>query len=136
MIRIIMTDCTISTSQKQERIVKQNRQHIKPTQISIEQYLCDQLHKHTKTDPLESILTQLEKQPPASNNNNSIYNGPHRNTTYGHSMSHKELDINQRKCGENNEPKISENRILVSRPVDSKDKDLDSAVWTRYGRII
>ena len=27
----------------------------------------DQLHKHTKTDPLENILTQLEKQPAANN---------------------------------------------------------------------
>ena len=42
------------------RLVIQNRQHIKPTQISAEQYLCEQLQKHTKTDPLENIHTQLE----------------------------------------------------------------------------
>ena len=64
---------------KTERVV--SRQDIKPTQISAEQYLCEQLHKHTKTDPLENILTQLEKQPAASNINNNIYNGPHRNNT-------------------------------------------------------
>ena len=81
------------------RVVTQNRQHIKPAQISAEQYLCDQLHKHTKTDSLESILTQLDKQPVTSNNNDNIYNGPHRNnTTHEHSMSHKELDNNQRNC--------------------------------------
>ena len=67
---------------KRGRLVTQNRQQIKPTQISAEQYLWDQLHKHTKTDPLKSILTQkLEKQPVTSNNNSNIYNGPHRNNT-------------------------------------------------------
>ena len=30
-------------------------------QISTEQYLPDQLHKHIKTDPLENILEQLAK---------------------------------------------------------------------------
>ena len=33
---------------------------MKPTEISAEQYLFDQLNKHTKTDPLESILIQLQ----------------------------------------------------------------------------
>ena len=37
------------------KLVIQNRQHIKPTQISAEQYLWDLLHKHIKTDPLENI---------------------------------------------------------------------------------
>ena len=46
---------------KRERLVTQNRQHIKPTQISAEQYLHEQLQKHTRTDPLETILTQLKR---------------------------------------------------------------------------
>ena len=47
--------------------------HVKPTQISAEQYLHDQLHKHSKTDPLENILTQLEKQPATNNNYNTLH---------------------------------------------------------------
>ena len=45
---------------KTGRLVTQNRQHIKPTQISAEQYLYEQLQNHTRTDPLENILTQLK----------------------------------------------------------------------------
>ena len=41
---------------KSDRLVTQNRQHIKQTPISAEQYLWDKLHKHIRTDPLESIL--------------------------------------------------------------------------------
>ena len=51
-------------------------------------------------------------------------------------MLHKEPDDNHRKCEENNEQKISENRILVSRSVDNKDTDHDSVIMTRYGRIM
>ena len=35
---------------------------MKPTQITAEQYLRDQLDKHIVTGPLEDILKQLEKQ--------------------------------------------------------------------------
>ena len=41
-------------------LVTRDRKHIKPTQIMTEQYLRDQLQKHTTTDPLEDIL-KLEK---------------------------------------------------------------------------
>ena len=80
-------------------IVTWNR-HLKPAQISPEQYLWDQLHKHTKTDPLQSILAQLEKQPGTSNNNNNynINNGPFiNNPTHEHSTSYTELDNNHGK---------------------------------------
>ena len=40
---------------KTGRLVTQNRQHLKPTQISAEQYLWGQLHKHTKTDPIRKF---------------------------------------------------------------------------------
>ena len=36
---------------KTGRIVTQNRQHIKPTQISTEQYLQDKLHKTHQDTP-------------------------------------------------------------------------------------
>ena len=40
--------------------------HIKPTTISPEHYLYSQLNKHTKTDPLNTILGHLEKHPTPS----------------------------------------------------------------------
>ena len=43
-------------------LVTWDRQHIKPTSIIAEQYLWDQLQKHTTTDQLEGILTQFEKE--------------------------------------------------------------------------
>ena len=88
-----MTDCAIFTSENRKTSHMKWTTH-KATQISAKQYLQDQLHKYTKTDPLEINLTQLGKQPVASNNNNNIYNGPHRNnTTHEQSTLHKELAI-------------------------------------------
>ena len=37
-------------------LVTRDRKHLKPAQITAEQYLQGQLQKHTKTDPLEDIL--------------------------------------------------------------------------------
>ena len=37
---------------------------MKPTQITAEPYLWDQLDKHIVTDPLEDILKHIEKQTP------------------------------------------------------------------------
>ena len=106
-------------------------------QISVKQYLWDQVHKHTKTDPLESILTQLEKKLGANNNNNNINNGPFINIpTHDYSTLHKEPGNDNRKSEENNEHKISEKRISVGRNIDHKDKDHGSVIRTRYGRII
>ena len=44
---------------KTGKIVECNRQHLKPTLISAEHCLHDQLHKHIKTDPLETFLHKL-----------------------------------------------------------------------------
>ena len=83
---------------KTGRLVTQNRQHIKPTWISAEQYFCEQLQKHTKTDLLEKILMQLQKQPNANNITNNADIGPHsKNTTHDHITAYKEQDNNQRK---------------------------------------
>ena len=41
------------------QLVPRDRKHIKPTQMTAEQYLWDQLQKHT-TDLLEDILKQLK----------------------------------------------------------------------------
>ena len=48
------------------QLVTRDRKHIKPTQITAEQYLPDQLQKHT-TDPLENILRQFKNQANTSN---------------------------------------------------------------------
>ena len=37
---------------------------MKPTQITAEEYLWDQLDKYIVTDPLEDILKHIEKQTP------------------------------------------------------------------------
>ena len=121
---------------KTGQLVTQTRQHVNPTQISAKQYLWDQLQKYTKTDQLEDILTQPEKQTTTSNNdNNNINNGPFiNNATHEHSTLCKELDINHRKSEENNEHKISKEGVSVNLHVDHKGEDHDSFVRTRYGR--
>ena len=129
---------TIFASQKTGRLVTQNRQHIKPTQISAEQYLWDQPHKHTKIDPLEGILTQLQKQPVTSNNKNNICNGPHRNnTTHEHSTLYKELDNNQTKCEENNQQKLVKTRHQGAGPLITKRTRtvLLDKIWKKYMKI-
>ena len=61
-----MTDHGKYASSKTGRIITHNRWHIKPTPISAEHYLCSQLNKHTKTDPIHTILGHLDKHPPPS----------------------------------------------------------------------
>ena len=52
---------------KTGELVNKDRKHIQPAQITSEQYLQDQLQKHTTSDLREDILKQLEKQPHTSN---------------------------------------------------------------------
>ena len=44
------------------RIITCNRQHIKPTPITAEDFICYQARKHTKTDPLDAILDHIQKK--------------------------------------------------------------------------
>ena len=44
------------------QLVTRDRKHIKPIKITPEQYLWDQLQKHTTTDPLEDIPKSSENQ--------------------------------------------------------------------------
>ena len=50
------------------RIITCKRQHIKPTPITAEDYMCYQARKHTKTDPLNDILDHIWKNPPTYSN--------------------------------------------------------------------
>ena len=47
---------------KTGQLISSNSKHVKPTQITAEQYLWDQLDNNIVRDPLEDILKQLEKQ--------------------------------------------------------------------------
>ena len=49
---------------KTGQLIIRNSKHVKPTWITVEQYLWDQLDKHTVTDPLEDILKQIVKLTP------------------------------------------------------------------------
>ena len=52
------------------RIITCNRQHIKPTPITAEDYMCYQGRKYTstQTDPLNAILDHIRKNPPSYSN--------------------------------------------------------------------
>ena len=95
---------------KTGRLVTWSRQHIKPTQVSAEQYLCVQLQKHTKKDQLDNIPTQIEKQQMATNIINNTDNGPHSINTHDHTTADDECVINQRKGEEKIGQKISINK--------------------------
>ena len=47
------------------RCITQNRQHIKPTTVTVDTYLQHQSNKHSniKTDPLAEILNNINKNP-------------------------------------------------------------------------
>ena len=78
------------------RLVTHNRQHVKPTKLSAEQYLLVQLQKHIQTDPLENILTQLEKQPYPTSISHYTNNAPHSNNiTHGHTTASEGQDNSQ-----------------------------------------
>ena len=90
------------------KTVTWNRQHIKPTTISAEHYLQDQLCKHTKSDPLGNILAQQEKQQYAYNITNNTYNGQNvSNTNHSHTMACEAQDNHQ-----NGEKKIVKKKTM------------------------
>ena len=60
---------------KTGRTIKCNRQHIKPTPITAENFLCNQLSKHTK----DAILGHIQKHPPPPTAKN-ITNGKPSNS--------------------------------------------------------
>ena len=53
-----------------ERIITQNRQHIKPTSITAEEYIHYQAKKHTnrQTDQLDAILDHIKNNPQSYSN--------------------------------------------------------------------
>ena len=48
---------------KTGRIIMCNRQHIKPTPITAENFLHNQANKHTNRGPLDTILDHIQRHP-------------------------------------------------------------------------
>ena len=48
---------------KTGRIITCNRQHIRPTPITAENFLHNQANKHTRRDLLDAILDHIQRQP-------------------------------------------------------------------------
>ena len=82
---------------KTGKIITHNRRHLKPTPISAEHYLHNQLIQHTRTDPLNAIPEHLKKHPPPPNITDTIHNGPHGNsTTHEHKAPEAVQDNNEK----------------------------------------
>ena len=66
------------------RIVTCNRQHIKPTSITAEEYMCYQAGKHTnmQTDPLDAILDHIKNNPQSYSNETTHNNNNHSQHTH------------------------------------------------------
>ena len=78
-------------------LITRKSKHMKPTQLTSEQYIWDQLDKYTVTDPLEDILKQLEKQ--THTNHTHTQSEWLRNTQHGthtNNTIHENLTTNNR----------------------------------------
>ena len=109
-------------------LITHNRQHIKPTPITAEDYICYQANKHAKTDPLDAILDHIWKNPPTPTDKNIA----------------NDRDDNKNKQGEhedrNNLQGIREKQteeVCSNTRVDNEHKNEgEHIVKARYGRIV
>ena len=114
------------------KVVTCNRQHIKPTTISTEHYLQDQLCKQTKSDLPDNILAHLEKQPYASNIINNTNDGQNScNIKHSHTLGHEDQDNNPKRGEENSEQKTNTDKSPVNKHSNNKDNGHDSVIRTR-----
>ena len=110
------------------RIITCNRQHIKPTPITAENYMCYQARKHTKTDLLNAILDHIKKNP-HSYSNKAISNKRDDNQN-----THGEHGVRNNSQGSRQE-QIEE--ISDSTRVDNNNiNEGENIVKTRFGRIV
>ena len=112
---------------KTEKIITQNRWHIRPTPISLEQYLCNQLVQHTKTNPLDTILNHHEKHPPPPAITDTTSERPHSIYT---TLKH----IAPNNIQNNNEKQPEENKTNITPNIKYSDNK-ENVIRTRYGRI-
>ena len=61
------------------RIITCNRQHIKPTPITAEDYIHYQANKHAKTDPLDAIFDYIWKNPSTPTDKTIVYERDNKN---------------------------------------------------------
>ena len=76
------------------RIITCNRQQIKPTPITTENFIHNQANKQTKKDPPDAILDHIQKHPPPPTNK-IITNERHNNNSmpYEHKETNSIQDI-------------------------------------------
>ena len=72
------------------QLVTIDRKYIKPTHITAEQYLWDQLQKHITTDPLDDILKQFENK--ALTNNTCTIKMDHVQITQHTGTKHQSIE--------------------------------------------
>ena len=108
--------------------------HIKSTHITAEQYLQDQLQKHT-TDPLEDILKLFENQAHTNNTYTQKIHPYTNKSTHRNKTPNSGEDITQINREVNKEQTISDKRVPLNRDGKDKSKDSDRYIRTRYGWI-
>ena len=114
---------------KTGRTITRNSKHIKAKPITAEQYLQDQLDKHTKSDPVEEFLKQFEQHHKTSTCNEQLFNSSNRNTTQNkqHERTHNNIGSAQSK-------RIPKDNIDTNHR-DRNDYD-NNGMRTWYGRLI
>ena len=110
------------------RIITCNRQHIKPTPITAEDYMCYQASKHTKIDPLNAILDHIQRNPPTYMDK-AISNKRDNNKTI-----HGEHEVRNNLQG--SREKQTEEVCSNTRVVNGHINEGGNIVKTRYGRIV
>ena len=112
------------------RIITHYRQHIKPTSITAEEYMCYQARKHTniQTDPLDGILDHIKNNPQSYSNRTTHNNNNDSQGTYGEQGAINNSQGNRQEHIEkiSNETRMDNDNI----------KEGENIVKTKYGRIV
>ena len=111
---------------KADWLITRNSKHVKPTQITAEQYLQDQLNKHVVTDPPEDILKQLEKQMHTNHACLEQSTEKHTNNMLHKSMTTNRQDNSQTNKVVNNGQKVSDNIMPFHKNVEGNSGASDS----------
>ena len=91
-------------------LINRNSTHTKATPITAEQYIWDQLDKHTKTDPLRDFLKQHESHAQYSKTNTyneQLENGSNENITRNMQQESTQQDSRNTQSQRNQKNNIS-----------------------------
>ena len=107
------------------RIITHNRQYIKPTPITTEDYMHYQVMKHTRTDQLDAFL-------------NHIWKNPHTYMDKAISNERDDIQNTHGECGVRNNLQGSIQKQICSntRVANESINEGENIVKTRYGRIV